>query len=125
MMNLSTLKDTPPWDWPEGTGQKLLDILQDNRATESDLLIATELAGDLTIIDDELADALVSVLKRANRHQLETARCRRRRLNSRRDYCQPTILTKHPRRVSTGVVDSWCWEFAKAWLRVQLERKRR
>jgi hypothetical protein len=65
-MNLSTLKDTPPWDWPEGTGKKLLDILRDDRATESDLLLATELAGDLTISDDELADALVSVLKRAD-----------------------------------------------------------
>jgi len=53
-MNLSTSKDAPPWDWPEGTGKKLLAILRDDRATESDLLLATELAGDLTDIDDEL-----------------------------------------------------------------------
>jgi hypothetical protein len=69
IMNLSTLKDTPPWDWPEETGKKLLDFLRDDRATESDLLLATELAGDLTIIDDELADALVSVLKRADKSE--------------------------------------------------------
>jgi hypothetical protein len=26
-MNLRTLKDTPPWDWPKGTEKTLLDIL--------------------------------------------------------------------------------------------------
>ena len=59
MMNLRTLKDTPPWDWPEGTGKKLLEILRADRATEAELLLAAELAGDFTVIDDELADALV------------------------------------------------------------------
>ncbi len=42
-MNLRTLKDTPPWDWPESTGKMLLDILRDDRAAESDLVLATEL----------------------------------------------------------------------------------
>jgi hypothetical protein len=69
MMNLSTLKDTPPWDWPEGAGKKLLDILRDDRATEFELLLAAELASDFTVIDDELADALVSVLKRADKSE--------------------------------------------------------
>jgi hypothetical protein len=53
-MNLRTLKDTPPWDWPGGTGKTLLDILRDDRPSESDLLLATELAGDFTVINDEL-----------------------------------------------------------------------
>ena len=65
-MNLRTLKDTPPWDWPEGTGKKLLEILRADRATEAELLLAAELAGDFTVIDDELADALVYLLKRAD-----------------------------------------------------------
>jgi hypothetical protein len=68
-MNTSTLKDIPPWDWPEGTGKKLLDILRDDRTTEDELLLAAELAGDFTVIDDELADALVSVLKRADKSE--------------------------------------------------------
>ena len=65
-MNVSTLKDIPPWDWPEGTEKQLLDILRDDRAKESELLLAVELAGDFTVINDELADALVSVLRSAD-----------------------------------------------------------
>ena len=62
-MNLRTLKDTPPWDWPKGTGKTLLDILRDDRPSESDLLLATELAGDFTVINAELVDALLSILR--------------------------------------------------------------
>jgi hypothetical protein len=66
-MNLKTLKDTPPWGWPEGTGKALLGILRDDRPSESDLLLATELAGDFTVINDELADALLSILRSGDR----------------------------------------------------------
>jgi hypothetical protein len=66
-MNLRTLTDTPPWDWPEGTGKALLDILRDDRGSESDLLLATELAGDFTVINDELVDALLSILRSGDR----------------------------------------------------------
>ena len=62
-MNLKNLKDTPPWDWPKGTGKTLLDILRDDRPSESDLLLATELAGDFTVINAELVDALLSILR--------------------------------------------------------------
>lgn len=65
-MDLRTLKETPPWDWPESTGKALLDILRDERATESDLLLASELAGDFTVIDDALADALLVILRSDN-----------------------------------------------------------
>jgi hypothetical protein len=66
-MNLRTLTDTPPWDWPEGTGKALLDILRDDRGSESDLLLATELAGDFTVINDDLVDALLSILRRGDK----------------------------------------------------------
>lgn len=65
-MNLTTLKDTPPWEWPEGTAETLLDILRDDRGSESDLLLATELAGDFTVINAELVDALLSILSRGD-----------------------------------------------------------
>ena len=68
-MNLKTLKDTPPWDWPKGTGKILLYILRDNRPSESDLLLATELAGDFTVINDELVDALLSILRSGDRSE--------------------------------------------------------
>src|SRR5438093_3099660 len=68
-MNLRTLKDTPPWDWPEGTGKMLLDILRTDRPSESDLLLATELAGDGTVINDELVDALLSSLRSGDKSE--------------------------------------------------------
>ena len=40
-MNLKTLKDTPPWSWPKGTGKMLL----------------------FTVINDELVDALLAILR--------------------------------------------------------------
>jgi hypothetical protein len=68
-MNLRTLKDTPPWDWPKGTGKMLLDILRTDRPSESDLLLATELAGDFTVINDELVDALLSILRSGDKSE--------------------------------------------------------
>lgn len=73
-LNLRTLKDTPPWDWPKGTGRMLLDILRTDRPSESDLLLATELAGDFTVINDELVDALLSILRSGDKP--ETVRVR-------------------------------------------------
>jgi hypothetical protein len=61
-MNLKTLKDTPPWEWPEGAGKMFLSILRNDKAKESERLVAAELAGDYTVINDELAHALISIL---------------------------------------------------------------
>ena len=61
-MDLKTLQDTPPWDWPTDAGKKFQEILIDHQASETDRLIAAELAGDLTVINDELADALTAII---------------------------------------------------------------
>jgi hypothetical protein len=61
-MNLKTLQETPPWEWPEEAGEMFLGILRDEKADESERLLAAELAGDSTVINDELADALMSIL---------------------------------------------------------------
>ncbi len=61
-MDLKTLKDTPPWEWPQGTDKMLLGILRDDQRDESDRLLAAELAGDYTVINDELAEALLSIV---------------------------------------------------------------
>ncbi|HEX8893729.1 MAG TPA: hypothetical protein VF783_10420 [Terriglobales bacterium] len=63
-MDLKTLQDTPPWDWPRDAGKKFQKILIDHEANETDRLIAAELAGDLTVINDQLADALMAVIRR-------------------------------------------------------------
>jgi hypothetical protein len=65
-MNLEVLIDTPPWDWPEGTAEMLLAALRDRQTSESDLLVAVKLAGDFTVINDELVDALLSIVRRAD-----------------------------------------------------------
>ncbi len=62
-MDLKTLKDTPPWEWPEGVGKMFLGILRDDQAEGSDRLLAAELAGDFTVINDELVGALLSILR--------------------------------------------------------------
>jgi hypothetical protein len=61
-MNIKTLKEFPPWQWPKNAGKMFLDVLQDDQAHGSDRLLAAELAGDFTVINDKLADALLSIL---------------------------------------------------------------
>jgi hypothetical protein len=62
-MDLKTLNETPPWEWPEDAGRILLDILRDQRIVGPDRLLAAELAGEFTVINDELADALLSIVQ--------------------------------------------------------------
>jgi hypothetical protein len=61
-MDLKTLRDTAPWEWPKGTGKMFLAILRDPRADAADRLLAAGLAGDFTVINDALAAALLSIL---------------------------------------------------------------
>lgn len=63
-MDWRTLKDTPPWDWPEDAGTRLLQVLRDPAAGEEDRLLAAELAGDFTVIDDAIAAELLALLRR-------------------------------------------------------------
>jgi hypothetical protein len=65
-MNLTTLRDTPPWQWPQGAAAALLGVLRADQTPAPDLLLAAELAGDFTVINDELADALLSILRRGD-----------------------------------------------------------
>jgi hypothetical protein len=62
-MDLKVLSETPPWEWPKGTGKLLAKVLRDKRADASDRLIAAGLAGDYVVINDELADILLSILR--------------------------------------------------------------
>jgi hypothetical protein len=61
-MNIMTLKDIPPWEWPPNADNIILEVLSDEQAADSDRLLAVELAGDATVVNDELAEALLSVL---------------------------------------------------------------
>ena len=61
-MDIKILKDMPPWDWPSTADKMFHEVLLDDQAEASDRLLAAHLAGDSTVINDELADALLSIL---------------------------------------------------------------
>ena len=71
-MDLQILQEIPPWDWPANAGTVFLELLGDVHAEASDRLLATELAGDFTVINDALAEALLAVV----RSDAETAELR-------------------------------------------------
>jgi hypothetical protein len=62
-MDVKALRDIPPWEWPDGAGRMFLDILRDDQAAEADRLVAAELAGDISVVNDELVEALLSILR--------------------------------------------------------------
>jgi len=73
-MNLKKLKEIPPWDWPEDADKTLLEILTDSKADANDRVIAAELAGSITVINDELVEVLLSILR--IRGEPEELRCK-------------------------------------------------
>ena len=60
-MDLKTFLDTPPWDWPRDAGRMFWRILVDQQANETDRLVAADLAGDFTVINDDLAATLLMI----------------------------------------------------------------
>lgn len=62
-MDLVKLQNTPPCEWPEETGEMLLDLLTSGRTNAEERLIAVELAGDFTVINDDLARVLLKIAK--------------------------------------------------------------
>jgi uncharacterized protein (UPF0147 family) len=68
-MNLKLLTRTPPWEWPDEAGPLLREVLADDRATEGDRLLAAQLAGDLSVVNDEMVAALLATLRNARASQ--------------------------------------------------------
>src|SRR5260370_20224136 len=73
-MDMKALKNPPPWDWPEGTPEKLVSVLRDKQAAEPDRVLATEMAGDFTVVNDELVEALLAILRNSEESQKVRAR---------------------------------------------------
>jgi len=73
-MDLTALLDTPPWDWPENTGKQIRKTLNNRKADPAERLVAAELAGDSTVIDDDMANALLAILR--NKEESEEIRAR-------------------------------------------------
>jgi hypothetical protein len=64
-MDLKLLQETPPWDWPRGVEHKFLALLRDPKADADDRLLAANLAGDLCVMSDALAEALLAIVSSA------------------------------------------------------------
>jgi uncharacterized protein (UPF0147 family) len=62
-VKLKTLNETPPWEWPENASTLVLDTLKDRSASKEDRLLAAELAGDAVVLSEEIAEALLAILK--------------------------------------------------------------
>lgn len=73
-MKLHDLEVTPSWEWPADAGRQLLATLHDEKTPEADRQLAAGLAGDLVVLTDELATALIGILE--NGRQPEEMRAR-------------------------------------------------
>jgi hypothetical protein len=62
-LNVQELSDVPPWEWPEEAAALILGTLTDRKASETDRLTASEMAGDMIVLNEKLADALLNVIK--------------------------------------------------------------
>jgi HEAT repeat protein len=62
-MDLIDLRDTPPWEWPGDTGRQIRKLLNNRNADPAERLLAAEFAGDLTVLDNDLANVLLAVLR--------------------------------------------------------------
>lgn len=62
MMDPQRLATLPSWEWPPEAGPMLLGYLLDEQARYDDRLLAVELAGDIVVMDDEIAAALLEIV---------------------------------------------------------------
>jgi hypothetical protein len=61
-MDLQQFTVTPPWEWPKNAGKIFLKVLKDKEVNLPDRIIAADLAGDLVVMNEQLADALMTVV---------------------------------------------------------------
>jgi hypothetical protein len=62
-LNLKSLTDIPPYDWPENAKVPILETLADKGAPEEDRLLAAELAAEFVIIGPDVVEALLRIVK--------------------------------------------------------------
>lgn len=64
-MDLKAILNSAPWDWPENAGEILLAAVTDTHLDGEDRFSAVELAGEMSVINDDLARALLAILQDA------------------------------------------------------------
>jgi hypothetical protein len=73
-VELKSLQDVPPWEWPKNTRDMLKETLRDRRSPTSDRVIAAEMAGDLVVMNDQLAGLLLDIVRNADEPEKLRAR---------------------------------------------------
>lgn len=61
-MDIKTLYETPPWDRPQSTPGTVRNLLKDKHAPASDRVLAAGMAGEYTIINDDLVADLLAII---------------------------------------------------------------
>lgn len=64
-MDISTLAELAPWDWPEEAATAIRAALESDDTPAEDRELAAEMAGELVVMDDEMAASLLALLRRA------------------------------------------------------------
>jgi hypothetical protein len=62
-MDIQSLCDTPPWAWPADADRTLLDVLPDRAAPAEERRRAASLASSVTVMNEEIAEALLAILQ--------------------------------------------------------------
>jgi hypothetical protein len=60
---LDDLKDIPSWEWPEDAASQVLTTLKDRKAARKNRMLAAELAGDMVLLNEEVAEALLDIIR--------------------------------------------------------------
>lgn len=69
-MDMESLAETPSREWPDSAGDVLRRTLGDADGDPAERALAAEMAGSLTVLDDDLAQELLTVLRNADEPEL-------------------------------------------------------
>lgn len=61
-MTFEQLKNTQPWEWPQGADKTILNILNNPSSSPKDRELAAEMAGDSAVINAPLIEALQEII---------------------------------------------------------------
>src|SRR4051812_30626362 len=73
-MDVDKLREMGPEDWPDNSGTWIKSLLRDRGAGVAKRLTAVELAGESSVWDDDLANALLAIV--ASREETDELRAR-------------------------------------------------
>lgn len=65
-MDLNSLMISPPWEWPKEAGNMIAGVLRNRHSATSIRTAAAELAGDLVVMNDRMADVLLQIVSSAD-----------------------------------------------------------